>query len=136
MRYAQVAVDSSAQSSAEAHTPSSAASNVARPASASGNEQRDPSAVIFTRIDEHTGKKHSDGYGGTSHDSRVNYVDSTVNACAGRTRSDKGTSSTPALEKGELTRSSILILVLVAVPLAVGAAATVIVSFNYYCNLC
>ncbi|VDO38625.1 unnamed protein product [Onchocerca flexuosa] len=34
------------------------------------------------------------------------------------------------------TRTSFLTILLVGVPLAVGAATVVVVAFNYYCHLC
>uniref|UniRef100_A0AC35U4Q9 Activin_recp domain-containing protein n=1 Tax=Rhabditophanes sp. KR3021 TaxID=114890 RepID=A0AC35U4Q9_9BILA len=34
------------------------------------------------------------------------------------------------------TRTSLLTIVLVVVPLSVGAAAIIVVAFNYYCHLC
>ncbi len=34
------------------------------------------------------------------------------------------------------TRTSLLTLLLVIVPLSVGAATVLVVAFNYYCHLC
>jgi hypothetical protein len=87
----------------------------------------DENALVFTRVDPYTGKGH-EGQRELTEEPLCVYTHIAESVRTPKTPSITG--------EGTLTRSSLLILVLVLVPLVVGAAAVVIVSCNYYCNLC
>ena len=74
--------------------------------------------LVFTRVDPLPRGKYARPYADSDIDTRAPYDD------------DDNTGS------AVFTRSSMLILVLVMVPLGIGGAAVVIVSCNYYCHLC